>query len=255
MSTSTMSMPQQFVLENVGGERACNFCGKTASASSCAAAATSTTALRLKLCSRCKSVSYCSRECQARDWRAGGHAYQCRPPPAQVESSSTTTDGADNSSFEDERTEAWRMFQRLQRERHEEPAIRTDADLYLEEAARMGVQRNKNSMRVPRPAGAGTRWRSDTDTHTSTFSSDRNDPEEQEGPPRRRPHEEPDVKKEVFAPEELLDEIVSRKTGSVCSDLSSEEFDLAPGGDLLPFSEPEESDDDEEQIESCGEAE
>eukprot|EP00392_Amoebophrya_sp_AT5.2_P011715 g11800.t1 len=191
-------MPQQFVLENVGGERACNFCGKTASASSCAAAATSTTALRLKLCSRCKSVSYCSRECQARDWRAGGHAYQCRPPPAQVESSSATTDGADNSSFEDERTEAWRMLERLQRERHEEPAIRTDADLYLEEAARMGVQRNKkNSMRVPRPAGAG----------------------------------------------------------SVCSDLSSEEFDLSPGGDLLPFSEPEESDDDEEQIESCAEAE
>ena len=32
----------------------------------------------LKLCSMCKSVHYCSRECQKLDWRDGGHKDECK---------------------------------------------------------------------------------------------------------------------------------------------------------------------------------
>jgi len=33
----------------------------------------------LQLCSRCKKVQYCSRDCQAKDWKKGGHKSVCKP--------------------------------------------------------------------------------------------------------------------------------------------------------------------------------
>jgi hypothetical protein len=38
---------------------------------------TSLLTLELKKCSQCKSVQYCSKECQAADWRAG-HKVECK---------------------------------------------------------------------------------------------------------------------------------------------------------------------------------
>jgi hypothetical protein len=33
--------------------------------------------LEQKLCARCKQVSYCSKACQTRDWKEGGHKQRC----------------------------------------------------------------------------------------------------------------------------------------------------------------------------------
>jgi hypothetical protein len=37
------------------------------------------TAVELKKCSRCRAAAYCSRECQVRHWREGGHKRECKP--------------------------------------------------------------------------------------------------------------------------------------------------------------------------------
>lgn len=34
--------------------------------------------VKLNLCARCKTVHYCSRECQAADWKTGGHKALCK---------------------------------------------------------------------------------------------------------------------------------------------------------------------------------
>ncbi len=31
-------------------------------------------------CTRCLRKAYCSRDCQLRDWKEGGHKKSCRPP-------------------------------------------------------------------------------------------------------------------------------------------------------------------------------
>lgn len=35
---------------------------------------------KLRLCAKCKSVSYCGRDCQLEDWRLGGHRERCGKP-------------------------------------------------------------------------------------------------------------------------------------------------------------------------------
>ena len=40
-----------------------------------------------KQCARCRSVAYCSRECQAQHWRKGGHKQQCKQLNRQLEAS------------------------------------------------------------------------------------------------------------------------------------------------------------------------
>jgi hypothetical protein len=37
---------------------------------------------KLKLCTRCRSVSYCSKECQVAHWKAG-HKQVCKEQPAE----------------------------------------------------------------------------------------------------------------------------------------------------------------------------
>lgn len=41
----------------------------------------------LKQCSRCKLLSYCSKECQDQHWRKGGHKFFCLPPSERRASS------------------------------------------------------------------------------------------------------------------------------------------------------------------------
>ena len=44
----------------------------------CGAAETAGGSVALKPCSRCKAVVYCSRECHATHWKAGGHKAVCK---------------------------------------------------------------------------------------------------------------------------------------------------------------------------------
>jgi len=46
----------------------------------CATCQTST-AGPLKMCTRCKSISYCGRNCQVEDWKLGGHKQACHSKP------------------------------------------------------------------------------------------------------------------------------------------------------------------------------
>jgi hypothetical protein len=45
----------------------CAFCNQPAQAG-----------MKLFKCSACKSVRYCSKECQAQHWKAGGHKQECK---------------------------------------------------------------------------------------------------------------------------------------------------------------------------------
>lgn len=47
------------------GLAACAFCGKLAPAG------------QLRTCGSCKRVAYCSRSCQVKDWKQGGHKEVC----------------------------------------------------------------------------------------------------------------------------------------------------------------------------------
>ena len=51
--------------------RVCSMCGGPPSASSGGGAA------KLKACGRCRSVRYCSQECQKKHWGEGGHKAAC----------------------------------------------------------------------------------------------------------------------------------------------------------------------------------
>ena len=53
--------------------KACKTCGKLN-------AELSEEEKKLKTCSKCKTVAYCSKECQKKDWE--GHKKDCRPADA-----------------------------------------------------------------------------------------------------------------------------------------------------------------------------
>ena len=53
--------------------KACKTCGKLN-------AELSKEEKKLKTCSKCKRVAYCSKECQKKDWE--DHKYDCRPADA-----------------------------------------------------------------------------------------------------------------------------------------------------------------------------
>lgn len=51
-------------------------------------------ALYLRLCSGCRSASYCSRECQRRHWREGGHKLRCAALAAERQRQQQVEGGA-----------------------------------------------------------------------------------------------------------------------------------------------------------------
>ncbi|KAL7551716.1 hypothetical protein ACHAWF_014898 [Thalassiosira exigua] len=70
----------------------CHRCGNEASP-----------ARRIRACTRCRSVGYCSRACQRADWTSrGGHKARCRPRPvaAAEAEESVATDGGDVARLE-----------------------------------------------------------------------------------------------------------------------------------------------------------
>ncbi|CAD7971426.1 unnamed protein product [Amoebophrya sp. A25] len=97
---------------------------------------TETLNTELKNCSRCKTVEYCSRECQKADWPR--HKYICRERKMGLAPVVGPTMSSDAGSTEvlDEREEAWKMLERIAAETEHDPEIRSDADIYLEESLR-----------------------------------------------------------------------------------------------------------------------
>ena len=72
---SSLGMGTEIIVVNFGAEedspqlertKYCDWCGELPSDHA-----------KLKRCAACSSVSYCSRECQRKDWREGGHKRDC----------------------------------------------------------------------------------------------------------------------------------------------------------------------------------
>ena len=64
----------------------CQYCGKEASATQ-----------RIRACTRCYAVGYCSKDCQRQDWSSGkgGHKKKCRPRPRPTNDNDATDIAAD----------------------------------------------------------------------------------------------------------------------------------------------------------------
>lgn len=64
----------------------------------CAGCAVSRNRKEMRWCAQCRSVSYCSRECQKKHWKVGGHRKECKPltkeAPASAASGPAAGSGA-----------------------------------------------------------------------------------------------------------------------------------------------------------------